>query len=168
MITNRILFVVLSVVGTILIPVQIVTTLLFGLAVTLTFGLLLIPISFVWMLLYFPMLGLSWLASKIPPLREVLGIMFFPWAVVADMFVQLMPAMGELESRASKLMLCGSWPFTWEFSQFLAGQLNLSSSEPAAVALNKVVQRMSSGVHLYQRVLRRVASGQQLDSDEVA
>ncbi len=168
MITNRILVAILFIVGIPLIPVQIVSTLVVGLAVTITFALLLIPISLVWMLLYYPMLALSWVGNRVPALREVLGIVFIPWVVVAHTFVQLMPSMGELESRAAKLMLCSSWPFTWEFSQFLSRQLDLESSDPAAVALNAVVERMSSGVILYQRVLMRVASGQQLDSNEVA
>jgi hypothetical protein len=162
MITNRILVIILYIVGLPLIPVQIVSTLVLGLAVTLTFDLLLILISFVWMLLYFPMLALSWVGNRVPMLREVLGVIFIPWVVVAHTFVQLMPSMGEIESRASKLMLCNSWPFTWEFSQFLSSKLDRHSSDPAAVALNEVVKRISL-CELRQRVLMRVESGQQLD-----
>ena len=66
----------------------------------------------IWALLLFPMVGLSWICNKAPVLRDVIGIVFIPWAVIADTFVALMPPMGELENRASKLMLCGSWPFT--------------------------------------------------------
>lgn len=168
MITNRILDVILFITAFVVIPVQIVTTFVLGLAVSFTFGLLLLPISLIWGLLYYPMLALSWVGSRVPALREVLGIIFIPWVVIAHTFVTLMPSMGELESRASKMMLCASWPFTWEFSQFLSRRLDLHSYDPAAVALNEVVERMSSGVHLYQRVLMRVATGQQLDPNEVA
>ncbi|MSU62297.1 MAG: hypothetical protein EXS31_07860 [Pedosphaera sp.] len=163
MITNRILGVILLVIGIPLIPVQVVSTFVLGLAVTLTFDLLLIPISIVWVLLYFPMLALSWVGNKVPGLREVLGFIFIPWVVLAHTFIQLMPSMGEIESRASKLMLCASWPFTWEFSLFLSHKLELKSADPAAIGLNYVVERMSSNVNLYQRVLRRVASGEQFD-----
>jgi hypothetical protein len=117
MITNRILNVILGISSFVVIPVQIVTTLVLGLAVSLTFGLLLLPIGLVWALLLFPMVAVSWLCNKAPALRDVVGIIFIPWAVVANTFVALMPAMGELENRASKLMLCDSWPFTWEFWQ---------------------------------------------------
>jgi len=168
MIANRILYVMELIFSVPLFPVQIITTFVLGLAVTITFGLLLIPISLVWMLLFYPMLALPWVGNKVPALRDVLGIIFIPWVLVACSFVQLMPAMGELESRASKMMLCLSWPFTWEFSEFLSRKLDLKSADPAAVALNEVVERMSSGIHLRQRVLMRVASGQQLDSNEAA
>src|SRR5688572_5790236 len=116
-----------------------VTTLVLGLAVTITFGLLLLPISLVWMLLYFPMLGLSWVCNRLSAVCEIVGILFLPWVVVADVFVSLMPSMGELESRASKLMLCQCWPYTWEFSRFLAQRLDLASSHPDAVALQQVL-----------------------------
>jgi hypothetical protein len=123
----------------------------------------------IWALLLFPMVGLSWICNKAPVLRDVIGIVFIPWAVIADTFVALMPSMGELENRASKLMLCGSWPFTWEFWQFLSHNLDLHDyHDPAATALNEVVERMSAQDPLMQRVLMRVATGQQRDAHEVA
>jgi len=108
------------------------------------------------------MLGLSWVCNKVPALRDVLGIIFLPWIVVADVFVTLMPSMGELESRASKTMLCDAWPYTWEFSQFLSRKLDLESASPDSVALNEVVNRIAAGVPIMQRVLMRVAVGQPL------
>ena len=102
-------------------------------------------------------------------MRNVIGIIFILRVVIANTFVALMPSMGELENRASKLMLSGSWPFTWEFWQFLSHNLDLDSyDEPAAVALNEVVERMSEHDPLMQRVLMRVATRQQLDPPEVA
>ncbi len=163
MVANRILSFILGITYFVVIPVQIVTTLVLGLAVSFTFDLLLLPISLVWALLLFPMLALSWLCTKAPALRDVLGIIFIPWAVVADTFVALMPSMGEFENRASKFMLCCSWPYTWEFWQFLFRKLDLESADPAAVALNEVVLRMSSHDPIMQRVLMRVATGQPLD-----
>ena len=163
MITNRIVNAIIGILSIPIIPVQLVTTLVLGVAVSLTFGFLLLPISLIWMILYFPMLGLSWVCNKAPALRNVIGIVFLPWVILADIFVALMPSMGELESRASKMMLCGSWPFTWEFSQFLSGRLNLVSSDPNSIALNVVVNRMAKGNTLMQRVLTRVAAGKPLD-----
>ena len=129
MITNRILNVILGIFAIVVFPCQLVTTLVLGLAVSFTFGLLLLPISLIWALLLSPMVAISWLCNKVPALRDVFGIIFIPWAVFANTFVALMPSMGELENRASKLMLCGSWPFTWEFQQFLSRKLDLESDD---------------------------------------
>jgi hypothetical protein len=165
MTANRILDGILTVTAFLVLPIMFVTTLLLGIAVQLTFGLLLLPISLVWLVLYCPMLGLSWICHKAIALRNVIGIIFIPWAVVADTFVTLMPSMGELESRASKLMLCQAWPFTWEFRQFLLHRVDLESADPASVALNEVVTRMSYKNPLMQRVIMRVSNGEQLDPD---
>jgi len=165
MIANRILNAILTATAIIVLPFQIVSTLVLGLAAALTFGLLLIPLSILWALLLFPMLGLSWICNKVPALREIIGIIFIPWAFIANTFVALIPSMGELESRASKLMLCASWPFTWEFWQFLSRKIDLHDyDDPNAIALNEVVDRISAKDPLMQRVLMRVATGQQLDA----
>jgi hypothetical protein len=115
MFANRILNIILTIFYFVVVLIQIVTTIVLGLAVTVTSGLLLLPISLIWALPLFPMMGLSWICNKVPALRNVIGIIFIPWAVTANIFVALMPSMGELENRASKLMLSGSWPYTWEF-----------------------------------------------------
>jgi len=162
MITNRILLIMLPVLVLPLIPVQIVSTLLLGLGVSLTFGLLLLPISLIWMGLLFPMVGLSWVCHKVPALRDVIGIVFVPWVIVAYIFVGLMPSMGEIEDRAAKLMLCESWPFTWQFWQFLSRKID---ADPSSVDFHEVVNRVSRRDPIKQRVLVRVAAGQQLDPD---
>jgi len=161
MIANRILDVLMSILAFVVIPVQMVTTLVLGLAVSITFGLLLLPISLMWMLLYFPMLGLSWVCFKVSVLRELIGIVFIPWVIVADVFVAIIPSMGELESRASKLMLCECWPYTWEFSRFLAQKLDLDCSD--AVALREVLDRIARRDPLKQRVILRVQAQESLD-----
>lgn len=163
MIANKILYVLISVLAFFVIPIQLVTTLVLGIAVTLTFGLLLFPITLIWMLFYGPLLGLSWVCNKIPVLRDFIGIAFIPWAVVADTFVCLMPAMGELESRALKMMMCQSWPFTWEFSQFVSGRLDLDSQEPEAISAKEIVNRLTRGNVLMQRVVTRISRSELLD-----
>lgn len=168
MIANRLLMPILGLCGWVFLPIQIVATLALGIAVKLTFGLFLLPISFVWVALLCPMLGLSWACHKAPALRNLVGIVFIPWAIVANTFAALMPSMGEFESRASKLMLCDAWPFTWEFWQFLRWRLDLASADPASVALNRILARVSDRVPLYQRVIMRVAAGQEFDSDVLA
>jgi hypothetical protein len=164
MITNRILNILLLVIGTVLIPVQIITTLVLGIAVTLTFDLLLIPIGMVWSILLYPMIAVSWIGHKVPVLREVLGIIFIPWVILAGVYAQLMPSMGLADRRSARQMMCGTWPYTWEFTQFLDGEFDLNAPNSVAATVNKVVKELSSGVILYQRVLKRVAAGEQLDT----
>lgn len=167
MVANRILNVVLTILAWIVLPLALVTTFVLGVLVSITFGLLLVPISLVWMILLLgPLLGLSWFCHKVPAFRNPVGVLFLPWAVLADTFVCLMPSMGELENRTAKLMLCATWPFTWEFWQFWSGRLDLTSSEsPEAIALKQVIARISRRDALMQRVVMRIINGEELDSN---
>ena len=72
-----------------------------------------------------------------------------------------MPSMGEFESRAAKLMLTESWPFSWEFWQFQAGQLAVNSAE--AEPLREVLMRVSRNDPLKWRTLERLERREQLD-----
>ena len=161
MLTNRVLNAILTLLAPILAPLQLVTTLVLGLAVELTFGLLLLPITLVWVAFYMPLLGLSWICNRASVLRNVIGFVLIPWAVVAYAFVGLMPSMGELESRALKLMLCNSWPFTWELAQFSARKLD--PDDPLASQVGEVMGRISKDDPLCQQVIMRVMAGEQLD-----
>lgn len=165
MIANRILNVVLIMLAWIVVPLELVTTFVLGVLVSITFGLLLLPIGLSWTILFLaPLLGLSWFCYKLPVFRNIIGILFLPWAVLADTFVALMPSMGELENRAAKLMLCNAWPFTWEFWQFWLGRLNLTlSKSPDAIALREVIERISRRDALMQRVVMRIINGENLD-----
>lgn len=165
MIANRVLHVILGMTSLVVIPVQIVTTLVLGLAVSLTLGLLLLPISLIWATLLAPMLFFSWICSRVPALRDALGIILIPWVVVSDIFISLMPSMGEMESRAAKLMLCDLWPYSWECWQFQSGRLDLESSDPAIVAFSEILHRRAIRDPLKQRVIMRISSGQRLDPD---
>lgn len=167
MVANRILNIILTMLAWIVLPFSLVSTLVLGLLVSITFGLLLLPISLVWFTLFLgPLLGFSWLCKKVAVFRNLVGIIFVPWVVLADTFVCLMPSMGELENRAAKLMLCDTWPFSWEFWQFWSGRLDLTSSEsPEAIVLSEVVARVTSRDALKQRVVRRIINGEELDSN---
>lgn len=161
MVSNRILNAILTVLAWIVVPVQFVTTLVLGILVSLSFGLLLLPISLVWMVLLFPMVGASWLCSRAEPLRNLIGLLGIPWAVVANTYACLMPSMGELESRAAKLLLANSWPFSWEFWQFQTGRLDIASTH--AEPLREVLTRVSRNDSLMQRTIDRLARREQLD-----
>jgi len=161
MVANRVLDAILTVLAWIVVPVQLVTTLVLGILVSLSFGLLLLPISLIWMILFFPMVGASWLCSRAEILRNPVGLLGIPWAVVAHTYVCLMPSMGELESRAAKMLLANSWPFSWECWQFQRGRLDIASTE--AAPLRKHLTRVSRNDALTQRTIDRLARREPLD-----
>jgi hypothetical protein len=161
MLANRVLDAILTVLAWVVVPVQIVTTLVLGILVNLSFGLLLLPISLLGLLLSLPMVGASWVCTRIQALREPIGILGLPWAVVAHTYVCLMPSMGELESRAAKLMLTESWPYSWDFWQFQAGRLDIDSMQ--ADHLREVLARTSRSDTVKQRVIERLSLREQLD-----
>jgi ankyrin repeat protein len=134
----RILNLLLSIIT---IPLQMLTTLILGILVNLTFGLLLLPISLIWMSFLGGLLALSWLSGRIPAGRIIVGLFGVPWALLATIFVQLMPSMGEIESRASKLLICDSWPYSLEFWSFLTGKTDFGFfmvGDPSKVIQNAV------------------------------
>ena len=163
MLANRILCVLVGITAFVVVPVQLVTTLVLGFLVGISFGLLLLPISLTWMLLAFPMIGASWLTAKIEWLRNPIGLLGMPWAIVTNSFTALMPSMGEIEGRAAKLMLIESWPYTWECWRFQLGQASLYDPENAA--LLEVIDRVSRLDPLMRRTVARIAAGQPLDAN---
>jgi hypothetical protein len=162
-IINRILDVIITVLAFVIVPVQFVTTFILGILVTCSFGLLLLPLSFVWIILIAPLIGASWLCSRIEVLRNPIGLLGIPWAVVALTYACLVPSMGEFESRAHKLMLVESWPFCWEYWQFGGGRLELWS--PEGKTLNMVLDRISRNDSVKQRTVNRLSRREQLDPD---
>lgn len=161
MLANRILNILVGITAFLVVPLQLVTTFVLGLLVTLSFGILLLPISLIWIALSFPMIAASWLAAKIEWLRIPIGLVGIPWVILANTFVALMPSMGELESRAAKLMLTESWPYSWECWRFQIGKFDLSS--PESVTLREVIGRISRGNPLMERTVNRIAAGEALD-----
>lgn len=155
MMAQKVLDMILTLLAWIVVPIQVVTTFVLGILVSISFGLLLLPISAIWMLLLFPLVGASWLCSRIEGLRNPIGLAGIPWAVVANTYASLMPSMGEVESRAAKLMLTESWPFSWEFWQFQTGRLDIASID--AGHLSEVLERVSRRNPLKRRTLSRLA-----------
>ena len=140
--SNRILNGILNILTFIIAPIQMVTTIILMLGAALTFGLLLIPMTLFWCLIFLPMLGLSWLAGKATFLRELIGFIGIPWAIFANIYVCLMPAMGEVENRIVKLLITETWPFSWEFWLFTTGELDLNSSQ--AEELNTILKKQTN------------------------
>jgi len=105
--------VALSLIAWLVIPIQFVTTFVIGILVTISFGLFLLPISLIWFVFFlWPLIGLSWIWEKVPFLRIPIAVIGIPLALIGNTYVSLMPSMGELDSRASKLILTESWPYS--------------------------------------------------------
>jgi hypothetical protein len=153
-----------TILAIIVLPVQIVTTLVLGVAVSISFGLLLIPISAIWIVvLWAPLIGLSWIGSKVPLLRELVGIVGLPIALTANTYVCIMPSMGEFESRAAKLTFTRTWPYSWEFFQLQRGALDLAS--PQGTELSQVIERaIPKNDALSWRTLQRIIDREPLDT----
>jgi hypothetical protein len=128
---NRIVDAFLAILSLIFVPVGCVTTFVLGILVTVSFGLLLLPFSLFWVVLFMgPLLGLSWLWSKVPFLRIPVGCCGIPIAVIGYIYCVLLPSMGELDSRFSKLALCETFPFTLDCWAFVSGKRLFSFERP--------------------------------------
>ena len=147
MITNRIIDILLTITAWVVVPLQLITTFLLGILVNLTFGLLLLPFSLLWMVLFLgPLLGLSYIWERIPFARLLVSIFGIPLAVTADAYVCLLPSMGEMDSRIVKLLYCQTYPYTWRFNQFYNRKLNIDSDDD----LNIIFQRISKDIAIRQ------------------
>lgn len=140
MITNKIILGIIGILSIIVIPIQIISTFVLGLLVSLTFGLLLVPISFIWIVLFLgPLLGLSYVYERVSILRFVTSIIGIPIALIGDVYVSLMPSMGEWDSRFQKLIMCETFPYTWKFIQYQKGKINITKED----ALTKILKEVS-------------------------
>jgi hypothetical protein len=162
MAANRVLNFIITVLAWIVAPIQIVTTFALGLLVRCSFGLLLLPLSLVWNILLFPLIGASWFSARTPFLRNAIGFIGLPWALVAHTYSCLTPSMGEFESRAHKLLITEAWPFCWEYWQFARGRLHLWS--PEGESLSAIVDDVSRGDPIKVHVIDRLALGQSRDA----
>jgi len=139
----RILTVALMLIAWLVIPIQFVTTFVLGFLVRVTFGLLLFPMSLIWIVAFLgPLLGLSWVWEKAPFLRIPLAIIGIPLAFLGNIYATLMPSMGELDSRVSKLLLSESWPYTFDCLRTLKNEALPESpgAENLSVILSEVSQ----------------------------
>lgn len=150
MITNKIIDILLTITAWIVVPLQIITTFILGILVRLTFGLLLIPFSFLWMVLFLgPLLGLSYIWERVPVARPLISILGIPLAVIADAYVCLIPSMGEMDSRIVKLLYCQTFPYTWRFHRFHNRKLKIDPSDN----LNEIFLRISKDVAIRQYLI---------------
>lgn len=149
MFTNKIILTIITITAIIVIPIQFITTSILGLLVNLTFGLLLIPLSIVWVIIFYgPLLGLSYLYEKIFFLRPLIALIGIPLAVIADTYVALMPSMGEIESRCEKMIICQTFPYTWKYTQLKKDRINLAKND----VLNKIIKDIARAEPLHKHL----------------
>ena len=106
---------------------------------TLTFGLLLFPFSFIWMVLFLgPLIGVSYVWERVLFTRLFMSMLGIPLAVAGDIYVSLIPSMGEMDSRIVKMLYCQTFPYTWRFHKLHSRQLNIDDNN-----LIKIFKRIS-------------------------
>lgn len=91
---------------------EIPVTLVGGCLIGCTMGLLLIPLTLLWLPQLGLLIGTSWLWLKVPLSRPFLLLPGVAIAVVADTYVSLMPD-PEKDSKYTKLALASEWPLTF-------------------------------------------------------
>lgn len=107
-------------------PITPVTTFVLGILVKLTFGLLLLPFDLIWIILFWgPLHVSSFICQKFPLLTPLFSVLCIPLAVVGYIYNALLPAMGEMERRANRFLICDTWPYTWQFYKYMCGKLQL-------------------------------------------
>jgi hypothetical protein len=142
--THQLLGVLITIMAFPLLPLTLVSQVVLGILFTLTFGLLLLPISLVWIIfLWGPLLGLSWLWLRLPLLRIPIAVVRIPLALLAEAYASLVPSMGERESRITKMLLASTWPYSWLYLRWDSRKLSLD--DPAAKELVVALQREASG-----------------------
>jgi len=141
MTTNKIIFILITITAFVVIPIQIITTFVLGLLVSIPLigFLLLILISSIWIVLFLgPLLGLSYVYERVVILRPLISTIGIPLAVLGDIYVALMPSMGEMEGRYEKMIICQTFPYTWKFNQFRSDKLNIEKDDVLAKILRIV------------------------------
>jgi hypothetical protein len=139
MLTNKIIHIIITITAIVVVPVQMVTTFVLGLLVNLTFGLLLIPFSIIWVILFLgPLLGLSYVYERVVIIRPFISIIGIPLAVLGNTYVALLPSMGEMDSRYGKMIICQTFPYTWKFIQFQFNKINIGENDVLAKILREV------------------------------
>lgn len=119
MLANNIIRIVTGILSIPLILVVPISTLVLGLLASFTFGLLLLLISLIWSIcFYFPLLGLSFVYENYKLLRLFSAIIGIPFAIAGEVFISLMPSMGENDSKMAKWLSATSFPFTYSITHF--------------------------------------------------
>jgi hypothetical protein len=157
MLTNKILSYLIAATAIIVLPIQAVTTFVLGILVSLSFGLLLVPLSLIWLVVFFaPLMVLSYIHEKVYLLRPLTSLIGLPLAFIGNTYTALIPSMGEVGSRYSKMIICQSYPYTWSSYHFLVGKTNLEQGSELDQVLHEVTTAKPLRLYLEKLVIERM------------
>ena len=149
MITNKIISALVTITAFPIMLLQPITTFVLGLLVTITFGLLLIPFSVIRNVFFlWPLLGLSFIYERIKVLQPVVAVLGIILATLGDMYVALLPTMGELESRFLKMIVCQAFPFSYSYYLFLTNKRSLESNKIQDQVLKEISKSKPLGEYI--------------------
>ncbi|MGD1119971.1 MAG: hypothetical protein ABR886_10880 [Dehalococcoidales bacterium] len=94
-------------------PIQLITTFVLGILTTITFGIFAWLTTGIWLLFLGPLLGTSWLWTRLPFLRPILILPGVLWARASGICATIFPSMGDWSARKIKLDICDIWPLSW-------------------------------------------------------
>ena len=83
-----------------------------------TLGIIVIPFTLAWLVLFGGLLGSSWLWLKVPIFRPILLIPGIVIALIAYFYAHLMPVLGDLPGKWLKLGITSSWPYSYSMIKF--------------------------------------------------
>ncbi len=144
--TQRVVSLVAGALGIPLLPVRFLSGFVLGCLISLSFGLLLLVLSLVYVVVFFSaLLALSWLWLRVPLLRLPVALLGVPWAVLAYSFVTLVPEGPEdQEAAVSKRLFTILWPYSWPYFRWDMGRLPRGVPERRELLL--VLERETRGV----------------------
>ena len=123
MFANRVVNFVTRLLSPVTAPIQLATAFVLGFLAFVTFDLILLPFTVVWIVLFLgPLIATSWLWDRAPLLRLPLAIPGVPLAILGGICVGLMPARDEFASKSMKLLICWTWPFSLDYLAYQRGE----------------------------------------------
>lgn len=87
-------------------PIQLISTFLLGIIVSITFGLFGWILTIIWLVFLGTLLAFSWIWIKVPILSPIIVIPGLIWARISGIIATIFPSMGEWSSRKIKIDLC--------------------------------------------------------------
>lgn len=147
-----------------------VSTFLFGLLFSITFGLAAFVFSVIlWWPILIVLVGTSWIWIHVPLSRPLLLLPGSVFSRVAEMVTGLMPDMGDWNARAAKGAICESWPLSLNVfrgpdleeygrltDSWKADLANPSGNIPRYLRKLKAINSYGSALEEYTRALEEI------------
>lgn len=158
MIANRAAVILGGLLSWITLPIALLTNLGGGCLVAVTFGLILLPLSLIWMVFLGLLLGMSWVWERVPwPLQVLLAVPGIPIASIGFAYVLMIPEPGEPESRRSKILLCQTFPFEMDLLRYRRLQQDSKEKGERTLTWEAAYQKMPPyGDPGYREAVREV------------